>query len=91
MRGRTKLTSRRRGILAWKHCGAQSHSTVSIGREVDMNDKMAGSLRLPLQAAPIDRTSSPAALNGSGVEASQLAEQIIPIGIDIAKKLFSGW
>jgi hypothetical protein len=56
-----------------------------------MNDKMAGSLRLPLQAAPIDRTSSPAALNGSGVEASQLAEQIIPIGIDIAKKLFSGW
>jgi hypothetical protein len=36
-----------------------------------MNDKMAGSLRLPLQATPIDRTSSPAALNGSGVEASQ--------------------
>jgi hypothetical protein len=36
-----------------------------------MNDKMSGSLRLPLQAAPIDRTSSAAALNGSGVEASQ--------------------
>jgi hypothetical protein len=36
-----------------------------------MNDKMSGSLRLPLQAAPIDRTSSAAAQNGSGVEASQ--------------------
>jgi hypothetical protein len=35
-----------------------------------MNDKMSGSLRLPLQAAPIDRTSSAAALNGSGIEAS---------------------
>jgi len=30
----------------------------------------SGSLRLPLQAAPIDRTSSPAALNASGVDAS---------------------
>ena len=29
-----------------------------------------GSLRLPLQAAPVDRTSSPAALNGSGIDAS---------------------
>lgn len=29
-----------------------------------------GSLRLPLQAAPIDRSPSAAALSGSGVEAS---------------------
>jgi hypothetical protein len=29
-----------------------------------------GSLRLPLQAAPVDRTSSPAALNAAGVDAS---------------------
>lgn len=58
-----------------------------------MNDKMSGSLRLPLQAAPIDRTSSAAALNGSGVEASQwesLVQQGIPIAIDLAKKWF-GW
>jgi hypothetical protein len=55
-----------------------------------MNDKMAGSLRLPLQATPIDRTSSPAALNGSGVEASQW-EQLIPVGIDLAKKFLGGW
>lgn len=56
-----------------------------------MNDKMSGSLRLPLQAAPIDRTSSAAALNGSGVEASQLVEQLIPVGIDLAKKFLGGW
>ena len=31
---------------------------------------MPGSLRLPSQAAPIDRTSSPAALYGPGVDAS---------------------
>jgi hypothetical protein len=58
-----------------------------------MNDKMSGSLRLPLQAAPIDRTSSAAALNGSGVEASQL-EKLIPIGIEVAKKIpdwLGGW
>lgn len=30
----------------------------------------AGSLRLPLQAAPIDRSPSAAALSGSGAEAS---------------------
>lgn len=30
-----------------------------------------GSLRLPMQVAPIDRTPSGAALSGSGVEASQ--------------------
>jgi hypothetical protein len=58
-----------------------------------MNDKMPGSLRMPLQAAPIDRTSSAAALNGSGVEASQLESLITqgaPILIDLAKKWF-GW
>ena len=32
---------------------------------------MNGSLRLPMQVAPIDRTPSGAALSGSGVEASQ--------------------
>lgn len=50
---------------------------------------MNGSLRLPMQAAPIDRSASAAALNGSGVEASQdwgailgqAAQQLLPAAI----------
>jgi hypothetical protein len=37
--------------------------------EISMNTT-PGSLRLPSQAAPIDRTSSPAALYGAGVDPS---------------------
>lgn len=37
-----------------------------------------GSLRLPMQVAPIDRTPSGAALSGSGVEASQdIGQQLL--------------
>jgi len=59
-----------------------------------MNDKMSGSLRLPLQAAPIDRTSSAAALNGSGVEASQLAQiagKVLPEILKTLPDFFGGW
>jgi hypothetical protein len=59
-----------------------------------MNDKMSGSLRLPLQVAPIDRTSSAAALNGSGVDVSQLAQIAGAIIPEILNKLpdwLGGW
>jgi hypothetical protein len=38
-----------------------------------------GSLRLPSQAAPIDRTSSPAALDAAGINASGLWDDITSV------------
>jgi hypothetical protein len=62
-----------------------------------MNNSM-GSLRLPMQAAPVDRTSSPAALSGSGVEASQwqaalgqLAQPLIEEGVKRLGSWVSSW
>jgi hypothetical protein len=55
---------------------------------MNMN-RTPGSLRLPLQAAPVDRTSSAAALSGSGVGASQdwgaiagqAVQQLLPVAL----------
>lgn len=51
-----------------------------------------GSLRLPMQVAPIDRTPSGAALSGSGVEASQdLASQILGIAGPLLSSFLGGF
>lgn len=56
---------------------------------------MNGSLRLPTQAAPIDRSASAAALNDSGVEASQdwgailgqAASTLLPVALNALTSL----
>jgi len=62
-----------------------------------MNNNM-GSLRLPMQVAPVVRTSSAAALSGSGVEASQwqaalgqLAQPLIEEGVKRLGSWVSSW
>jgi hypothetical protein len=64
---------------------------------MNMNNA-TGSLRLPLQTAPIDRSPSAAALSGSGVEASfdfgdilsGLAQQAVPALVQAAPGIISG-